>query len=254
MLVSKMRKQSLSNTDAVILCGGLGTRLRSVIPDIPKVLAPIGKETCLDILTKQLFTSGIRRIILATGYLGEQVQAHVEKTPLYKKGTVLFSREEKPLGTGGALKRALVLVKSKHFLLANGDTLFKFSLDGLVRFHQTKNADMILAVSPRLGEDSGGIVLDESCRITDFLERGSIEKAPLMSDGVYLINVATIVKQMPRRKIFSLEMDVLPEFIKNNKCFGFYAESGCFDIGTPKRYGKAKKVFVENENNVVGNE
>lgn len=232
------------NIDAVILCGGLGTRLRSVVTDKPKVLAQIGKDTCLDVLARNLFSFGIRRLILATGYLGEQIEAHVKKTPLYKKGTVVFSKEEKPLGTGGALKKALSLVKSEHFFLANGDTLFNLSLGALARFHKKNDAKLSIVISPRIREDGGGVNIDSAGRIVGFRERASLKELPFMSDGIYLFEKDSVSKHLPTQKIFSLEYDFFPEFIKKNAVFGFCSQEQFFDIGTPERYSKALKHYT----------
>ena len=235
---------NLSDCDAVILCGGLGTRFRSVMKDKPKSLAPIGGEACLDILAKKLFSFGVRRIILATGYLGEQVEGHVKRTSLYKKGTVLFSKEEKPLGTGGALKKALSLVKSEHFLVANGDTLFRFSLGAFARFHKKNNAKLSIAISPRTYDDNGGVSIDRDGRIIGFRERASLREMPFMSEGIYLFERDAVAKHLPSQKTFSLEYDFFPGFIQRNAVFGFRSQGQSFDIGTSERYSKALKHYT----------
>lgn len=233
-----------NDIDAVILCGGLGTRLRTVIKNRPKVLARVGREACLDLIAGNLFSNGFKRIILATGYLEAQVRSHVEKTPLYKKGSVFFSKEKKPLGTGGAMRHALPLVQSTHFLLVNGDTLFDVPLRSFWDFHQKIGAKLSIAIFPRKREDSGGIEIDNRGRITCFSERINKEAAPFMSSGVYFMEKNAVLKNMPSKKVFSLEYDFFPDFVKTNMAFGFRSGGHFFDIGTPKRYSEALKHYI----------
>lgn len=220
----------------LILCGGFGKRLKFF--DTPKVLAKIGEKTFLDILINNLLSHGFENIILCVGYLKEQIKKHVDRH--YNLG-ITFSEEEVPLGTGGALKNAMPLIKSDPFVVMNGDSFCNVNFRDFFEFHVNKNAFLSMVLA-RAGDtqDCGTVVLNGMQRITSFREKaGSIES--LVNAGIYLMQ-KDIFSYMPRQDHFSLEYDIFPEIL-NNRCYGFLIEGKLIDIGTPERYKTAMNLL-----------
>ncbi len=225
----------LRDIDVVILCGGLGTRLRPVIFDRPKVLAKIGEKTFLDILIGELIEQGFRNIILCVGYLKNKVKDHFQYERDYN---IAFSEEEEPLGTGGALKKARPLIKSDLFIVLNGDSICKVKFSDFYDFHVSKKACLsMVLVRTKAAMDFGSVVLDGSHRITSFKEKVASRDESLINAGIYLMQ-KEIFFLMPEEKHFSLEYDFFPKLIEN-KCYGFITDNELIDIGTPERYEKA---------------
>jgi NDP-sugar pyrophosphorylase family protein len=224
--------------DIIILCGGLGKRLRPVFGG-PKVLAIIGEKTFLDILIDNLLMHGFKNIILSVGYLKEQIKNYFNYD--YNKShdcLITFSEEEEPLGTGGALKKAKTRIISNPFMVINGDSICKVNFRSFIEFHIEKKAllSMVLVHSNKT-QDYGSVSLDDLQKITDFNEKIAGKSDNLINAGIYLIK-KDIFSYMPEQKKFSLEYELFPKIIKN-RCYGFLTESELIDIGTPERYEKA---------------
>ena len=134
----------LSDLTAVILAGGLGTRLRSVVADRPKVIAEVGGRPFLSYLLDQLGTVGIQYVVLCTGYLGQKVRAIFGDS--YAAINLVYSHEKTPMGTGGALVLAAPLLKSESVLVMNSDSFFETNLEAFWTFHRTKNAEAALTL------------------------------------------------------------------------------------------------------------
>ncbi|MDD5633660.1 MAG: sugar phosphate nucleotidyltransferase [Candidatus Omnitrophica bacterium] len=231
---------NLKNIDVLILCGGLGKRLRGSVSDRPKVLAPIGGGTFLDILLKYADQFGLKKFILAVGYKSDQVEEYVRK----RGYEVVFSNEESPLGTGGAIKKAEPLITSDPFLVMNGDSICHVDLNRFCSFHVEKNA-LVSIVTCRVepSADYGLIAMDSSSRISSYQEKALSNKESFISAGIYLMQ-KEIFSYMPPKDRFSLEQDLLPTLLKK-KCYAFATENGMLDIGTPDRYGKAREILRE---------
>lgn len=230
---------NLRKIDVVILCGGLGKRLRPVVFDQPKVLAKIGGKTFLDILINNLLLYGFKNIVLSVGYLKEQIKNHFNFN--YDKNydyTITFSEEEEPLGTGGALKKAKPLIRSNPFMVMNGDSICRVNFRSFIDFHLEKKAllSIVLAHSKR-AEDYGSVTLNDSQGITSFNEKITGKSENIINAGVYLME-KDVFSYMPKQNRFSLEYDFFPKII-DNRCYGFLTESEFIDIGTPGRYEKA---------------
>lgn len=226
-----------SEIDVVILCGGLGRRLRSVF-DGPKVLAKIGDTIFLDILIDNLLTYGFKNIILSVGYLRDQIKDHFNYNKKCHNYTIMFSEEQKPLGTGGALKKAKTLIRSNLFMVMNGDSICKVDLRDFVKFHIEKNAflSIVLAHSSNV-HDYGSVTIDDSQRITSFNEKVISKSKGIISTGIYLME-KKIFSYFPDQREFSLERDIFPKII-NDMCYGFLTDDEFIDIGTPERYERA---------------
>lgn len=230
--------------NAVILCGGQGLRLRPLIHDRPKSMASINRRPFLDILIKRLVQYGIKRLILCVGYKAGMIFDYYAN----KKSSleIVYSHETRPLGTGGALKKAKKLINSETFLAMNGDTICDINLNSFLRFHIRKGALLSMAlVRAEQSSDFGSVSLDKNSRITGFQEKKDGETAGLVNAGIYFME-KDIFLRMPGKERFSLEGDLFPGIL-NFKCYGFVNNHGfMLDIGTPQRYrqalGMAKKI------------
>jgi len=227
------------NTDVVLLCGGMGSRLQSVVNDRPKPMAEIGGRPFLDILMDYVGSFGFRRFILCTGYMGENIRRHYQgkDSPV----EVLLSREDKPLGTAGAIKNAQSLIKSREFLVMNGDCFCRFDLNLFLDFHIHKKALITIAlVKKKKTADVGVVSLDAAQRITGFSEKkGDPASVGLINTGTYIFN-QEVLSSIPLGTSYSLEYDLFP---KLDNCYGYVTQSNLIDIGTPVGYATAKKLL-----------
>lgn len=235
--------QSLLQERVLILAGGLGTRLRSLLPDWPKVLAPIAGRPFLDILIAQLVARGVRRIVLLLGDRADQVVEHVEN-PRASWPTDLevdFSVETEPLGTGGALKLAERFCKDR-FLLMNGDTYFDLDVAALFRTHGRARA--LLTVAAATVADAGRygrLEISADGFVDRFREKEMPARPGIINAGVYLMEPA-VLAHIPAGRAVSMEGEVFPALLAGGHKIAVSAQSGAFfDIGTPPSY----QSFVE---------
>jgi len=230
----------LSQVTAVILAGGLGTRLRKVFPDRPKVMAVINGKPFLCYLLDYLAEANIERIIISTGYMAEKILETIGSA--YKGLQIDYSREENPLGTGGALKLAGQVVATKHCLVMNGDSYTEFDLVLLFIKHQKKDAKVTIVV--KTVEDSsryGTIQMDEKNNIINFTEKGDTVGRGLINAGVYLMSTSAL-QEIPKKTPCSLEYDFFPEMVGNG-IYGYKTKGKFIDIGTPESYAAAEEFF-----------
>ncbi|BBO86923.1 nucleotidyltransferase family protein [Desulfosarcina ovata] len=223
--------------DAIILAGGLGTRLRAVVPVLPKPLAPVGGKPFLDILLNQLRTSGfIKNVVIAIGYKGEWIEKQYGKRTNCGF-TIMFSKEDKLLGTGGAIKKALALTTSQSVLVLNGDSYIEVNISELIQSYQKNRASLSMVLKEVQHADRyGSVVMDETNRILSFSEKRQDIGASkgLINAGMYLIN-ASVFDAIPKETVLSLEMDILPELVKE-RLYGFVSTGKFIDIGIPETY------------------
>ena len=233
----------IENIDVLILCGGEGRRLRQISGRVPKPMVRIGGRVFLDIIIDDLQRSGFKRIILGIGYRARFIRKYYSehKTP---GAEIIFSEEKKPLGTGGAVKKAKTLIKSESFLVLNGDTFSKFRADRFIKFYQQKKAKLLILLrKTKTNKDYGAITIDRKSKITSFSEKNVSSRVNFVNGGVYLFS-KTVFSEMPHKAKFSLEYDFFPRMV--GKGFYGYKESGFFiDIGIPERYFNAKKYFLK---------
>ncbi|KMT66637.1 hypothetical protein XM47_03460 [Catenovulum maritimum] len=225
-------------TEAVILCGGLGTRLRSLVSDRPKPMAQIGDKFFLDLLIENLQSQGIKRIILCTGYLSEYIETRASR---WSQSTeIIISKEEQKLDTGGAIKNALKHLESDVFIALNGDSYCQFDLSKLVSHHFSKQALITITTSYQTDVTSfGSIEINENGMITDFLEKGH-NGSGFVNSGIYVIDKKVFGNILETK--FSLERDLFPALI-NDRMTAFVNNFSFIDIGTPESYKTAKTIF-----------
>ena len=220
---------------AAILAGGLGTRLRPVLSDRPKVLAPTAGRPFLDYVLHYLSSQGIQKVVLCVGYLASQVAAFAADGSRWNL-QIHFSQEDIPLGTAGALKLALGSLQGPFFAL-NGDTLFTANLQELWQAHLAANAWGTLALRQVLDASGRGCVtLNSAGMIVSFDEKpeGSlVSPQPLLiNSGVYLLTPQTVA-DLPDDRATSLEREVFPRLAALGRLAGCIQSGYFVDIGTP---------------------
>jgi D-glycero-alpha-D-manno-heptose 1-phosphate guanylyltransferase len=223
---------------AVLLVGGMGTRLRSVLPSAPKPLASVGNHSFLELLVRQLRNQGIRRLVMCSGYLADQIE-HTFGDGRAWNVSIEHSKEERPLGTAGALKLAQKhLLNASEFLVMNGDSFLEVDFSQLVCFHRGQNGLASMAVVPVQDAGRYGTVcVGSGGRVTGFAEKIGGGASGLINAGVYVFDqkIFDFIPEGPA----SLEKDVFPRILD----LGIYAleQRGMFiDIGTPEDYARAQ--------------
>ncbi len=224
--------------EAVILAGGFGTRLQSVVKDIPKPMADINGKPFLVYLIDCLRGFGVDRVILSVGYKKEVVKSYFKK--FNDNIAIEYCDEDMPLGTGGALKKAFGLIKEQNFFLINGDTLFRADLASMAQTHINSDALITIVLKPMERFDRYGCVKLDNGVIISFEEKKYCESG-LINGGVYMLNkkVAEALNELP--DIFSFEKDFLEVKIADIKPRGIVDDGYFIDIGVPQDYEKAKK-------------
>jgi NDP-sugar pyrophosphorylase family protein len=231
---------SLSGVTAVILAGGLGTRLRSVVADRPKVLAEIHGRPFLHYLLDQLDSVAISQAVLCVGYQGNQVQETLGT--VYKNMRLSYSMESTPLGTGGAIRQALPYIASDTALVLNGDSQCRADLADFWNWHQAHGGDVSLVLA-KMPDTSrfGRVVVDHQGRASRFEEKGGSSGPGWINAGIYLIRQERI-QDIPAERSVSLEHDMFPAWL--GRGLRGYKSSGDFlDIGTAESYAQAERFF-----------
>jgi NDP-sugar pyrophosphorylase family protein len=226
---------------AAILAGGLGTRLRGVIADCPKVLAPVGGRPFLMCLLDQLANVGIREVVLLTGHRAEQVREAFGE--IYDGMRLIYAEEPSPLGTAGAVRRALPLITGSRVLLLNGDSYCNAPINEFYDRHCRQNAGASLALvqvpdTSRFGQ----IHLDGIGRVIAFEEKGQARGPGWINAGVYLIE-RKLLAELPVDQPLSLEREVLPNWVSRRLVYGMECGMRFIDIGTPESYSEAEAFF-----------
>lgn len=231
----------LTNVTAAVLAGGLGTRLRPVVDDRPKVLAEVRGRPFLTYLLDQLVTAGVGCAVLCTGYLGEQVQATFGAA--YGRLRLIYSQERSPLDTAGALRLALPLLTSETVLVMNGDSWCDVDLAAFWASHCGRAAEGSLV----LAETSdtmryGRVYVDAEGFVRDFDEKGRNNESGWINAGVYLLK-RRLVQRIPDNRSVSLEREMFPAWIGRG-LYGYRGAARFLDIGTPEAYALAEHFFT----------
>ncbi|MDR3059648.1 MAG: nucleotidyltransferase family protein [Prevotella sp.] len=226
--------------ECIILAGGLGTRLQSVVSNVPKCMAEVAGKPFLSYLFDYLQKNDFDHVILALGYKSEIVLQWLEGV-IYPF-SVSYVIEEDPLGTGGAIKLAFGKVQGDKSFVFNGDTFFEIDTDNLLEFHKKKNAVISLALKPMLDFDRyGSVDLDEEQRIIRFNEKQHCKKG-LINGGVYIINKDLFTRlDLPEK--FSFEKDILEAHLLDILVYGCQQDRYFIDIGIPSDFEKANQEF-----------
>lgn len=229
--------------EVIILAGGLGTRLRSVVADVPKCMAPVGGKPFLWYLLKYLTKYPISRVILSVGYLREVIfdwiKGHQQEFPFEFD----YAIEEEPLGTGGGIKLALSKASDPYVVILNGDTFFDVELDVLCQLHDRNKKDITLALKLMRDFNRYGTVSLDTMHgtIVSFNEKQYCDEG-LINGGVYVINRnAPVFEGLPDR--FSFETAVLEPQCAVQNLQGIVQDGYFIDIGIPEDFEKANYEF-----------
>ncbi len=231
--------------EAVVLAGGLGTRLRSAVSKVPKPLAPINGRPFLEYQFDYWIRQGINRFILAVGYKHQLIEAHFGAN--YGGAEILYSVEKEPLGTGGGLLLALdKLSSSTPFLILNGDTFFAVSLAAIEELHKRTGAFVTLGLrSVAINSRYGTVELTDEARITGF-RSGTDIKGNIINGGVYLAQPDAFSRfySLVDQKI-SLEEEMVPELLAiGEPLYGLVVDGKFVDIGVPEDYLNAASILL----------
>lgn len=214
--------------DVVILCGGSGTRLRTVLHDRPKPMVPINGRPFLDLVVNHVIAHRFRRIIFCTGYRGEWIAQHFNRRTDID---AIMSHEDTPLGTAGALRACRHALRASTVLVLNGDSLCAIDLTAFLTEHRRNNASVTVAVVPADDRsDGGGITLDSQHRIMSFNEK---TRSMYLNAGIYALD-PMFLDQIPERTPCSLEHDMFPVMLEQG-IRAVIAHAHVHDIGTPAR-------------------
>lgn len=227
--------------EAIILAGGLGTRLRSVVADLPKCMAPVAGKPFLHYVIAHLQKQGIEKFIFSVGYMNQPIETFLQQN--YPSLQYHLSIEEEPLGTGGAIQLACAKASTPNVIVVNGDTLFTVNLDRLLQFHSEKKADCTLCLKPMKNfERYGTVELNNDFSIASFREKQFLTEG-LINGGVYAIHVEHFLNlELPNK--FSFEKDYLEKFVQQDRMYGLIQDTYFIDIGIPEDYNKAQLEFA----------
>lgn len=217
--------------EAIILAGGLGTRLRPILADIPKPMAPIAGQPFMEIILSMLAKKGFKRIVLAVGYQAEKIIAYFGAR--YHDVELIYEVESTPLGTGGAIRSGLRHCLSDHIYVLNGDTYLELNIAQIESLWKAI-VNPIIVLREVTNTSRFGRVELVGQRITGFHEKG-LAGAGLINAGCYVLP-RSIDKLFPTTPAFSIERDFFMKQIGNIPLYGFIAEGAFIDIGTPEDY------------------
>jgi D-glycero-alpha-D-manno-heptose 1-phosphate guanylyltransferase len=234
---SKTGNQLNNISEAIVLAGGLGTRLRSAVPHLPKCMAPVAGRPFVSHVIDYYREQGIERFIFSLGYLHGKIEEYLDAH--YKNLSKKYVVEAEPLGTGGAIRLACEEASTENILVLNGDTIFKINLEELARAHHQYKAQCTLCLKPMQNFDRYGVVeLNEDSSVKSFLEKKYYENGNI-NGGVYALNRTEFAqKNFPAK--FSFEKDYLEKEFQNRKLYGLVQDAYFIDIGIPEDFEKAQ--------------
>lgn len=231
---------------AVILAGGLGTRLRKVVSDVPKSLAPIAGKPFLDWLLTLLRRKGIDEVLLLLGYGAEKIVGFVGNGSKWGIKTA-YSIENEPLDKAGALRNALALINRPTFFFLNGDTLLDLDFDEMLEFHLGKKAKLTIAVRPWKDLSRvDPVKIGDNFKVTTF----GVKDVPPEDDGLWLVNGGVyvvekdVVERLPLKRL-SWEATVIPDLVEKGVVYAYVSRGYFIDIGVPDDYFRAQKEIPE---------
>ncbi len=229
--------------EAIIIAGGKGTRLKSVLDDRPKPMAIIGGKPFIEWILLMLRRQGVRRVVICTGHLSEIVETY------FSDGSgigmeVAFARDPFPLGTGGAVRNALNKTSTKNILVLNGDSYLSINISSFLKTHLARNARASISlVHVEDVSRYGSVRVDKDGKIEAFLEKSQQRQPGLINAGIYLLE-RNGVKEIPEGKMISLEKEVFPNLIGKG-LYGVLCEGPFIDIGTPESFHAAENVLKD---------
>ncbi|MBQ9586385.1 MAG: nucleotidyltransferase family protein [Bacteroidaceae bacterium] len=222
--------------EAIILAGGFGTRLRSVVSDVPKPMAPIAGRPFLELLLDHLTPYGFNHIVLSTGYMHEKIEAHFGNS--YHGVDISYAIEDTPLGTGGGMRNAIRYCNDDDVVVVNGDTLFKIDYDDLARFFHSRPTRLAVVLRQVPDTSRYGSVTTDCCdRISRFTEKAAAHGTGTINGGIYMLH-RSLLEEQPLGQPFSFEKDILQSRYTDEAFFAYTSGAYFIDIGIPEDYQK----------------
>jgi D-glycero-alpha-D-manno-heptose 1-phosphate guanylyltransferase len=222
--------------EAIVLAGGLGTRLREVVPDLPKPMAPIAGRPFLEILLASLSRKGFIRVVLSVGFMAEKISGYFGDR--FGNLELVYAVEREPLGTGGAVRLAMQVCLTDHIFILNGDTFLDLEMDQVERHWQMHRRPIIVGREQADTARYGRLLTAEGA-VVGIAEKG-LAGPGLINAGCYIFNQGQL-DGYPAGAVFSLETDYLPMAVTNTR-FDLYVTRGKFiDIGIPGDYERAQR-------------
>jgi len=221
--------------EAVILAGGFGTRLRGVVDNLPKPMAPVNGIPFMTWLLNYLEKQNIRKAIISSGYRNEVISEYFGYS--YRNLSIEYSVENEPLGTGGALLLATEKIKGDFFYLLNGDTYFEVDLSEFESFYKKTDSVLSVALKPVKNAGRYGTVTLRGDRIVSFSEKQQTSEG-IINGGLYIIDKEWYRNVSPGRK-FSIEKDLLEKMVADYTFTGYVSDVYFIDIGVPEDYFRA---------------
>jgi D-glycero-alpha-D-manno-heptose 1-phosphate guanylyltransferase len=224
--------------EAIILAGGLGTRLRAAVPDVPKCMAPVAGKPFIDHVIQEALNAGVTRFIFSLGYMHEVIEKHLDQA--FPNLDLIVSVETHPLGTGGGIKAACTHTNESNCIVLNADTLFRVDLKKLMNYHLQHKAICSLALKPMHNFDRyGAVKINKDGFIQSFEEKKPVKEG-LINGGVYVLNIPAFLSLgLPEK--FSFEKDFLEAWLDSETMMGLVQEGYFVDIGIPEDFIKADK-------------
>ena len=224
--------------EAIILAGGFGTRLKHIVADVPKPMAPVNDRPFLEYVMEYLLRENVTKVIMATGYKEEVIRSYFGD--LFHGMQLIYSNEETPLGTGGAIKKAMELCSEDNVFVINGDTFFDVHLSEMMNFHLKKKSDATVAAKKMYHYSRYGTLICKDEIICEFMEKSPTDEG-LINGGIYIVN-KSVFKGI-KEECFSIEADIFESKHNDIRISAFMCEGYFIDIGVPEDYYKAQEVF-----------
>ena len=235
----------MKTREAIILAGGFGTRLKTVVPDRPKPMAVINGRPFLEYLLDYTISQGVTKCILSVGFRHEMIMQHFGNS--YKGIELQYAVEDKPLGTGGGIRNALRFVTNETLFIINGDTFFRISLPEMEIEFAKFQADMVIALyQPKDDRRYGSVLTDSQGRIIDFCEKKEVAGNSLINGGIYFLK-RDIFSGFDFPEVFSMEKDFLEKNTNILKMYGKPFNTDFIDIGIPETFQQASLFFGNEE-------
>ncbi len=229
---------------AIILAGGMGTRLKTIISDLPKPMAPIMNVPFLTYQLNYLKYFGIKKVIFSVGYLSEKIIAHYNQS--FENISIEYSIEKNPLGTGGGIRMAMSNLNEDLVLILNGDSFFDLNLEQFYNLHLEQKSEFSLALRyVNNSERYGNIEFNSSNQITSFIEKNQLNQSGYINAGVYILSKKLYLQNTKPDINFSIEKEFFEKQLNQLIIKGFEFKDYFIDIGIPEDYLKAQDDFKE---------
>lgn len=222
--------------EAIILAGGKGTRLSSVLNGMPKPMAPIGNRVFLEIILDKLKESQVTNVVLSVGYKANVIQQYFGSE--YAGIRITYAAEARPLGTGGAIRAALAYIRGTKALVLNGDTYLDLNYRGMIQAHEVTGRPLSIAAVEVLDTSRYGQMLVQQDTVIGFSDQGSGRGSGTINAGVYVVEKN--VFRDDQSECFSFERDFLARFVSSLRPYAFRTSGYFIDIGIPEDYARAQ--------------